>query len=71
MTLRCWSITSSYFNASLRISALRASTVFWARSIAFATVFDSMGTSSGSVRPMTHDMAPVANSRSSSSSNER
>ena len=71
MTLRCWSITSSYLSASLRISALRASTVFCARSIALATVLDSIGTSSGSVRPITQLMAPVAKRRSSSSSRLR
>ena len=36
-------MTSSYLRASLRISALRASTVFCARSIALATVLDSIG----------------------------
>ena len=71
MTLRCWSITSSYLRASLRCSALRASTVFWARSMALATVLDSIGTSSGKVRPMTQLMAPVAKRRSSSSSRLR
>ena len=40
-------------------------------SIALATVFDSMGTSSGRVRPITQLMAPVANSRNSSSSRLR
>ena len=55
----------------MRISALRASTVFCARSMALATVLDSIGTSSGSVRPMTQLMAPVAKSRSSSSSRLR
>ena len=55
----------------MRISALRPSTVFWARSMARETILASMGTSSGRVRLMTHCMAPVANSRMRSSSSER
>ena len=71
MTLRCSFITSSYLRTSLRISALRPSTVFWARSMALVTILASMGTSSGRARPMTHCMAPVANSRIRSSSRLR
>ena len=55
----------------MRISALRPSTVFWARSMALVTILASMGTSSGRARPITHCMAPVANSRMSSSSSDR
>ena len=67
MTLRCSFITSSYFNVSLRISAFLPSTVFWARSMALETILASIGKSSGIVRSMTHETAPVANSRSRSS----
>ncbi len=56
-------MTSSYLRTSLRISALRPSTVFWARSIALVTIFASMGTSSGRARPITQLIAPVAKSR--------
>ena len=55
----------------MRVSALLPSTVFWARSMALATIFASIGTSSGRVRPITQLMAPVANRRISSSSSER
>ena len=55
----------------MRISALRPSTVFWARSIALETILASMGMSSGIVRSMTHDTAPVAKTRRRSSSRER
>ena len=61
-------MTSSYLRTSLRISALRPSTVFWARSIALETILASMGRSSGIARSMTHDTAPVANRRIRSSS---
>ena len=71
MTLRCLSRTSSYLRTSLRISAFLPSTVFCARSIALVTIFASIGTSSGSVRLMTHCIAPVANSRISSSSSDK
>ena len=63
MTLRCSFMTSSYLRTSLRISALRPSTVFWARSMALETIFASIGTSSGIVRSITHETAPVAKSR--------
>jgi hypothetical protein len=53
MTLRCSFMTSSYLRTSLRISALRPSTVFWARSMALVTILASMGTSSGRARVMT------------------
>src|SRR5881392_1450873 len=53
MTLRCSFMTSSYLSTSLRISALRASTVFWARSMARVTILASMGTSSGRALPIT------------------
>ena len=71
MTLRCSFITSSYLRTFLRISALRCSTVFCARSMALVTIRASMGTSSGSAFVITHDMAPVAKMRISSSSRER
>ncbi len=64
-------MTSSYLRTSLRISALRASTVFCARSMALVTILASIGTSSGSARPITQLMAPVANRRISSSSSDR
>src|ERR1035438_7378878 len=53
MTLRCSFLTSSYLSSSLRVSALRPSTVCWARSIALVTMRASIGTSSGRARPMT------------------
>ena len=71
MTLRCSLRTSSYLSSSLRVSALRPSTVFWARSIAFVTMRASIGTSSGRARPITQLTAPVANRRISSSSSDR
>ncbi len=71
MTLRCSFITSSYLRTFLRISALRCSTVFWARSMALVTMRASIGTSSGRALPMTQFMAPVAKSRMSSSSSDR
>ena len=46
-------MTSSYLRTFLRISALRCSTVFWARSMAFVTIFASIGTSSGRALPIT------------------
>ncbi len=55
----------------MRDSALRPSTVLWARSIAFVTIFASMGWSSGRARSITQLTAPVANSRISSSSSDR
>ncbi len=64
-------MTSSYCSTFLRISALRCSTVFWARSMALLTIFASIGTSSGRALPITQFMAPVANRRMSSSSSER
>ncbi len=48
MTLRCSFITSSYLRTFLRISALRISTVFCARSMALVTIFASIASSSGS-----------------------
>ena len=71
MTLRCSFITSSYLSTFLRISALRCSTVFWARSMALVTMRASMGTSSSIALVMTQFMAPVAKMRMSSSSSER
>ena len=60
MTLRCSFITSSYLRTFLRISPLRCSTVFCARSMALVTIRASIGTSSGRVLPITHCRAPVA-----------
>ena len=71
MTLRCSFITSSYLRTSLRISKLRSSTVRCARSMALVTIFASSGMSSGNALPITQFIAPVANSRMSSSSSER
>ena len=71
MTLRCSFITSSYLRTFLRISPLRVSTVFCAFSIAFETIFASIGTSSSQPLPMTHSMAPVAKKRIRSSSRDR
>jgi hypothetical protein len=71
MTLRCSFMTSSYLRTFLRISALRCSTVVWARSMALVTIFASMGTSSGRALPITQLMAPVAKRRMSSSSSDR
>jgi len=71
MTLRCSFMTSSYLSTSLRVSELRPSTVFCARSMALVTIFASMGTSSGRARPITQFIAPVANSRIKSSSRLR
>ena len=70
-TLRCWFMTSSYLRTFLRISALRASTVFCAFSTDLVTIFDSSGTSSGNAFCITHAMAPVAKRRMSSSSSDR
>ncbi len=64
-------MTSSYLSTFLRISALRASTVVWARSMALETILASMGWSSGRALPMTQFMAPVAKRRMRSSSSER
>ena len=55
----------------MRDSALRPSTVFWARSMALVTIFASMGMSSGRARPITQFIAPVANRRMRSSSSDR
>ena len=63
-------MTSSYLRTFLRISALRCSTVVWARSTALVTMRDSMGTSSGNAADMTRSIIPEANSRISSSSRE-
>jgi len=71
MTLRSRSSTSSYFRVSLRISAFLPSTVFWARSMALETILASMGRSSGIVRSITHETAPVAKSRNKSSCKDR
>ena len=71
MTRRCSLMTSSYLRTFLRISALRCSTVVWARSMALETILDSMGTSSGNDLFITQSMAPVAKRRISSSSRER
>jgi len=49
MTLRCSFITSSYLRTFLRISALRCSTVFCARSMALVTMRASIGTSSSHI----------------------
>ena len=64
-------MTSSYLSTFLRISPLRVSTVFWARSIAFETILASIGTSSGQSLPITNWMAPVAKIRISSSSRDK
>ena len=53
MTLRCSFMTSSYLRTFLRISALRVSTVVWARSMALVTIFASIASSSGSALFMT------------------
>ena len=71
MTLRCSFITSSYLRTFLRVSALRCSTVFWARSIALVTMPASIGTSEGRALSITQFMAPVANRLMRSSSSDR